>query len=285
MEKKYTVEDMSYIDFVARKYCYLCEPGWEEYVVENARDLFQRRTDLIDCASNYDLYKSTETMQAKVEKYDLDAEKFWLLLLFLKDYTDSCFGKSLVFDEVSVGKNVKDMIDMLDNSSKEACEITISTKNTSAHINAIFVRNELKELLLNLQQNELVDIDNSYPCIKTDEDNVQWHKIKFFMGMLDYFLTNYHSNMPPKPNSRKDWLLFAQSLYLVGYLSEEKYLNGYTVTIRKKVRLDKSDLIYEERTPLRGLGKFFTDNTKHLSETANRRKSQYCYNNFFDITD
>jgi len=105
------------------------------------------------------------------------------------------------------------------------------------------------------------------------------------MDMFFYFLDNYHIDESQKTSNRKDWLLFAQSLYLVGYLSEEKYLNGYTVTIRKKVRLDKSDLIYEERTPLKGLGKFFTDNTKHLSETANRRKSQYCYNNFFDITD
>lgn len=177
------------------------------------------------------------------------------------------------------------MIDMLDNYNNEVCEITISTKNASAHINAIFIREELKEILSNLQQSKVDDINNLYPSIGKNEDNVMWHKIKFFMDMLDYFLTNYHSNIPQKPNARKDWLLFAQSLYFVDYLKEEKYLNGYTVTIRKMVRLDKSDSITEERTPLKGLGKFFTDNTKHLSETADCRKSLYCYDNFLDITN
>jgi hypothetical protein len=69
---------------------------------------------MIDCASNYDLYKSTETMQAKIEKYNFDSEKFWLLLLFLKDYTESCFGESYVFDSESMADNLKKMLNILE---------------------------------------------------------------------------------------------------------------------------------------------------------------------------
>ncbi len=284
MEKKYTADELSYIGFVAREYCNLCGAGWEEYVVENAWDIFEHRIDKIECTSNYDLYKSTETLQEKLKNNNFETERFWLLLLFLKDFTETCFGQSLVFDEMSVGENVKNMIEMLDNYNKEICELTISTKTKSAHINAIFIWNELKDILLNLQQSDK-NINNTYPDIGTNEDDVNWHKIKFFIEMLDFFLMNYHPAIPQKSSVRKDWLLFAQALYLTGYLQEEKYLRGYTITTRTKVRLDGNDTIIEQKTPLKGLGKFFTDNTKHLSETANRRKSPYCYNNFFNITD
>jgi len=178
MEKKYTADELSYIGFVARKFCNLCESGWEEYVVENALDLFQRRADMIDCAANYDFYKSTETLQVKVRKYEIDADKFWLLLLFLKDYTESCFGESFVFDSESMADNIKKMLKILESWN---CELTISNKNESAHIDAMFIREELKEILLTLPQKTHID---SYPCIGTVEDNVLWHKIKFFMEML-----------------------------------------------------------------------------------------------------
>lgn len=279
MEKKYTVEDMSYIDFVARKYCYLCEPGWEEYVVENARDLFQRRTDLIDCASNYDLYKSTETMQAKVEKYDLDAEKFWLLLLFLKDFTESCFGESWVFDEVSVADNIKKMLAMLDAST---CELTISDKTESAHINTLFIKNGLKELLLSYQQSGNA---NLYPCISTTQDNVLWHKVKFFMDMLDYFLVN---NIPAYANNtsrRKDWMFTAQILYIVGYLEDKKYLVGYEITERTLKNIDGNTIVKMEKTPVKDVGKYIKDNTKCCKATPDRNKSCYCYNPYLNMID
>ena len=280
MEKKYTTEDLEYIAFVARNYCNLLGTGVEEYVVLTALEKFEYRVSEIECASNYELYKSTSTLQEKLKKYNFDSYKFWFLLLFLKDYTESCFGKSWVFDEISVGKNVKDMIDMLDNYNKEGCEITISTKNKSAHISAIWIINELKELLFNLQQNQKDEINNTYPCIGTTEDKVQWHKIKFFMDMFFYFLDNYHIDESQKKSNRKDWLLFAQSLYLVGYLNEEKYLKGYTVTKQTYVKLYGENKTIDVKSPLKGLGKYFTDSTKHLTDTSNRWKSLYCYKPF-----
>ena len=173
---------------------------------------------MIDCGSNYDLYKSTETMQAKIEKYNFDSEKFWLLLLFLKDYTESCFGESYVFDSESMADNLKKMLNILESWN---CELTISNNKESAHINAMFIRKELKELLLTLPQKTPI---NSYPCIGTVENNVLWHKVKFFMDMLDYFLDSYLPAYKDNSSGRKDWKFVAQILYIVGYLEDKKYL-------------------------------------------------------------
>ena len=272
MEKKYTADDLSYIGFVARKFCNLCESGWEEYVVENAWDLFERRVDKIDCSTNYDLYKSTETLQAKVRKYEIDADKFWLLLLFLKDYTESCFGESFVFDSESMADNIKKMLKILESWN---CELTISNKNESAHIDAVFIREELKELLLTLPQKTPI---NSYPCIGTVEDNVLWHKVKFFMEMLDYFLDSFTPAYKDKTSGRKDWPFIAQILYIVGYFEEKKYLVGYEETERERKDLYGGTKIILERTPVKGVGKIIKDNTKRCKATPARDKSYYCYN-------
>lgn len=279
MEKKYTAEELSYIGFVARKFCNLCGAGWEEYVVETALEKFEHRIDKIECASNYDLYKSTETLQDKIEKYDFDSEKFWLLLVFLKDYTESCFGESYVFDSESMADNLKKMLNILESWN---CELTISNNKESAHINAMFIRDELKELLLTLPQKMHI---NSYPCIRTVEDNVLWHKVKFFMEMLDYFLESFTPTYKDKTSGRKDWKFIAQILHIVGYLEEEKYLVGYEVKERIRKYLDGDTEVVTEKTALKGVGKYIKDNIKCCTATPDCNKSCYCYNPVWDMID
>lgn len=277
MEKKYTTEELSYIGFVAREYCNLCEHGWEEYVVENAFDLFQRRVNMIDCASNYNLYKSTETLQAKIEKYNFDSEKFWLLLLFLKDYTESCFGESYIFDSESMADNLKKMLNILESWN---CELTISNNKESAHIDAMFIRKELKELLQTLPQRTIINI---YPCIGKVDNNVLWHKVKFFIDMLDYFLNSY---LPAyKEIGRKDWKFIAQILYIVGYLEDKKFLLGYEEKERILKDLDGGTIVKTEKTPFKGAGKYIKDNTKCCKAAPDRNKSSYCYNPVWDMID
>ena len=279
MEQKYTADDLSYIGFVARKFCNICESGWDEYVVENACDLFKRRVDKIDCASNYDLYKSTETLQVKVRKYEIDADKFWLLLLFLKDYTESCFGESFVFDSESMADNINKMLKILESWN---CELTISNQKESAHIDAMFIREELKEILLKLPQKTRIDI---YPCTGTVEDNVLWHKVKFFMEMLDYFLDSFTPAYKDKTSGRKDWPFIAQILYIVGYFEDQKYLTGYEETERIRKDLDGGTIVITEQTPFKGAGKYIKDNTKCCKVTPNRNKSYYCYNPVWNMID
>ena len=101
------------------------------------------------------------------------------------------------------------------------------------------------------------------------------------MKMLDYFLQNYSSTA----KKRKDWLLISQSLYLVGYLNDVKYLNGFERTEHKITEIYGKNTIKADITPLKGLGKFFTDNTKNINEPANRSKSLYCYNPYLDLVN
>ena len=92
MVKKYTADDLSYIGFVARKFCNLCEAGWEEYVVENAWDLFERR---IDKMIGLDLHKSQLRPHKRKSKSTrlMPTPKFWLLLASLnsKNPFNICF--------------------------------------------------------------------------------------------------------------------------------------------------------------------------------------------------
>ena len=279
MEEQYVAEELSYIAFVARKFCNICGAGWDEYVVDNALDLFQRRSDIIECASNYDLYKSTETMQTKIIKFELDSEKFWLLLLFLKDYTESCFGEYFIFDSMSMADNLEKMMTILDSWN---CELTISNETESAHIDAMFIREELKELLKTLPQKTTI---NCYPCIGRGKDDVLWHKVAFFMEMLDYFLINSTSVYMEKTSGRKDWKFIAQILYIVGYLKDEKYLVGYEETELVRKDLDGGTTVKLLRTPVTGVGKYIKDNTKCCKATPNRSKSYYCYNPWLNLID
>lgn len=279
MVKKYTADDLSYIGFVARKFCNLCEAGWEEYVVENAWDLFERRIDIIDCATNHDLYKSTKTLQEKVRKYEIDADKFWLLLLFLKDYTESCFGESYVFDSESMADNINKMLKILESWN---CELTISNQKESAHIDAMFIRDELKELLLTLPQKTPI---NSYPCIGMVEDDVLWHRVKFFMEMLDYFLNNYTPTYNDKTSGRKDWKFIAQILYIVGFFEDKKYLVGYEVKERIRKELDGGTKVITEKEIFKGVGKYIKDNIKCCTAKPNCNKSFYCYNPVWNMID
>ena len=274
MEIELTRDNLDYIAFVELEFCNLNNNCCEDYIIDTATNKFYHRADHIECASNFELYKSTESIQNRINELQLDSDKYWLLLLFLRDYTDSCFGESLIFDTVSVGKNVKDMLAML---NSDVCKLTISTNDKSAHINTIFIRNELKELLQNLQKKKEIDIDHTYTSVGTTEDNVPWHKIKFFIDMLDFFLVNYTTKNNSGKKSRRDWQLIAQSLYLVDFLEEEKYLNGYDVVTQKRTDIDGNVSIVKNKVQLKGLGKYFTDNTKHLADTSNRRKSLYCF--------
>ena len=279
MDITLTKENLEYVAFVAKKYCNLCGKGWEEIVVENALDIFQHRVNLIECASNYNLYKSTPEIQATIERYCYDSDKFWLLLLFLRDYTDSCFGDSFDYDTTSIGDNIKKMITML-NSPVHQCKLTISNKDDSVQIPATFIIKGLEILLLTISKDDMT----VHQSIGIKRDNIQWHKTKFFMDMLDYFLTSYVPN-PEMASKRKNWIFIAQALYLVGYLTDKKYLYGYERTERPKKDIDGKITVSEETTPLKGLGKYLTDNTKHLKDTANRQKSTYCYKNYLDLID
>lgn len=271
MGKEYTIDDLSYIAYIAQERLYnYYKPWYKDQCVNKALDLFKKRVNKIKYAYNYDLFMSTESMQKKIKDKKLDSDKFWLLLLFLYDYTQSCFGEYPVFDKYSISDRLGTMISLLDSGQK--CKLTLSNQEKSIDIDAKYIKKDLKTLLLKLLK---IPKFHYFPFVGKEDNNVTWHKIKFFMDMLEHFLANNQSTLVNKKYARKDWLLISQSLYLVGYLKDKKYLDGYTIERKIRVIIDKPNSVTEIKAPLRGLGKYLTDNTKNIKDTATKFKSIY----------
>ena len=263
MDIELTNDNIEYVAFVARKYCNLYEECYGDLAVATALHVFKKRITQIEDPEKYNLYNNTEELQASIKKYKLNPDKFWLLILFLKDFTNSCYGATHVYDNISVGENAEKMIQMLGNAPFSAdCEITISNGKESATINATWV----ESLILSKSIEELKGI---YPMVKVDPNNQINHKIKFFMEMLDYFLLHFDSTYSKETKNTKDWEFTAKVLYLSHFLDATKYFYGY-----EEVRTPQGQLLREKA---KYIGKTLKNATKNLKDTSERYKSDYCF--------
>ena len=263
MDIELTNDNLEYITFVARKYCNLYEECYGDLAIATALHIFKKRITQIEDPEKHNLYNNTEELQGSIKKYNLNPDKFWLLILFLKDFTNSCFGATHVFDKVSVGENAEKMMKMLVNAPFSAdCEITISNGKESATINATWV----ESLVLNTSIEKLKHIR---PMVKVDPNNQIHHKIKFFMDMLDYFLVNYDLTYSQVSKGIKDWEFTAKCLYLANLLYESKFYTGIELW-EDKVKGTKQEMVAP-------VGKYLKNRTKNLKDTSDRHKSDYCY--------
>ena len=263
MDIELTTDNLEYISFVAQKYCDPYDTGCSDLVIATAHYYFMQRIGIVEDSKMYDLYLNTDNMQKSLRKYHLNPNKFWLLILFLKDFTNSCYGATHVYDNISVGENAEKMIQMLANAPLSAdCEITISNGKESATINATWV----ESLILSKSIEELKGI---YPMVKVDPNNQINHKIKFFMEMLDYFLLHFDSTYSKETKNTKDWEFTAKVLYLSHFLDATKYFYGY-----EEVRTPQGQLLREKA---KYIGKTLKNATKNLKDTSERYKSDYCF--------
>ncbi len=260
MNIELTKENLEYITFVARKYCNLYDECYADLAVATALYQFKQRITQIEDSEKYELYTNTEKLQESITKYNFDSNKFWLLVLFLKDFTDSCFGSTLVFNQISVGEEMEKMMKMLD--SPHDCKITISNGKEAATINAVW----LESLMFKKTIEEMKSI---YPLKKVDSNNQSFHKIKFFMKMLDYFLMNYNTTYSHTNKGIKDWGFSAKVLYIADLLNDPKFYTGTKIWVD-----DVKNKEYETTVPV---GKLLKNWTKNLKNTADRHKSAYCY--------
>jgi len=263
MDIELTNDNLEYITFVARKYCNLYEECYGDLAVATALHVFKKRITQIEDPEKHNLYNNTEELQGSIKKYNLNPDKFWLLILFLKDFTNSCFGATHVFDKVSVGENAEKMMKMLANAPFSAdCEITISNGKESATINATWV----EPLVL---RTPIEKLKNIYPMVKVSKNNKQYHKIKFFMEKLDYFLFNYDNTYSLVNEGTKNWEFTAKILYLANLLDDYKYFSGYEDIVTVAGRTIRNKAYY--------IGKELKNHTKTISDTADYHKSPYCF--------
>jgi len=262
MNIELTDENLEYIAFVARQYCNIYDDCYGDLAVATALHHFKNRITQIEDPEKLFLYTNTDELQASIKKYNLNPDKFWLLILFLKDFTNSCFGATNIYDEISVGENVEKILKMLDSPFRDDCELTISNGKESATINAVFI----EKLVLNRSIEELKSI---YPMVKVSKNNKPYHKIKFFMELLDYFLNQYDATYTTTNDGTKDWGFTAKILYLANLVDEHKYFSGYEDIVTKKGNTIRNKAYY--------IGKELKNSTKTLRDTSDRHKSDYCY--------
>lgn len=263
MDIELTNDNMEYISFVARKYCDPIKTGCGDLATATAIYYFKQRVETIEDIKMHELYLSSNEMQDSIKNYNLDFYKFWLLILFLKDFTSSCFGATHVFDKVSVGENAEKIMKMLANAPFSAdCEITISNGKESATINATWV----EPLVL---RTPIEKLKNIYPMVKVSKNNKQYHKIKFFMEKLDYFLFNYDNTYSLVNEGTKNWEFTAKILYLANLLDDYKYFSGYEDIVTVAGRTIRNKAYY--------IGKELKNHTKTISDTADYHKSPYCF--------
>lgn len=268
--KLFTEKELEYVAFVARKFCNLHEDSRSDLVVQHALESFRFRYEYAVSEQKENLYFATESLQGTISRYGYDSKEFWLLLVFLKDFTESCYGDSLIFDSLTVGDNLQKMLNIL--SSPSASQLIIKSDTDSASISTLPIKDELMALINIVPNKENVNI---YPYIKTSTDNVLAHKIKFFCDMLDYFLEGYNPIYTQITHHRKDWAFVARLLYLVDYLDHEKYFTGEYEVVSVSGKKAKATI--------KGVGKFLKDMIKNCRDTSNRSQSTYCYNPYFDM--
>lgn len=267
---------MEYIAFVAPNFCCneaMTDPKTvthylREAVVFNACDTFCNRYQILteQYAKLHEQFIGESSLLQKIETYGYDIDKFWLLILFLADYTIGCFGRSWDISKDSFDETISKMCKLLEDPKST---ITIRTdKEKPLSIDNYAIKVAIKESLSHFfEKNPL--LKGAFYCTGNTEDNVPYHKWKFFIDMLDFFLKNFNTIYAERTRGKTDWNFVAQCLYVAGLTTEYKYLTGYSDWTDRigKSHHDKNKYI----------GKVIKDSIKNCKDKSIRYKSFYFF--------
>ena len=269
-------DEKEYIAFIAAEFC--CDKTivknetdkvfLEEDTKINVFNIFDNRYPKLkeQNLERYESYRNEESLIRKIEKYGYEVNKFWLLTLFIADYTESCYGKSWVMSKETIGETVIKMIELLNDPNSS---ITINTdKGKPLKINNHYIKQDIKDTLTHFfDRNPL--LKGALYCTGETTDNVLYHKWKFFIDMLNYFLNNYNTVYAEQTKGRTDWAFIAQCLYVAGLTEQTNYLTGYNDWT------DARGLHHHDKNKY--IGKEIKDSIKNCKDTANRNNSNYFF--------
>lgn len=264
MSNELTKEGLEYVAFVAPKFCNEFGDEYDSMAISHVTNLFCSRlrsedADLSKICSpeKKELYLSDHDLQTSLTEYGLDPEKFWLLILFLADLTNTFYGEFLVFEDTTIKDKISKMEKMVEDST---CKMTLDNGEDSVTIDLSLFDSELRSFVHALAGAKV--FLESYKATEFKTDERPPHKIKTFMDMLDYFLNNYNETYLFQRKGRKDWLLTAKILYLVGFYGDESFF---------------SDSEGSYRNSLKYVGKEIKDMTKNCADSAHRENSCYMF--------
>lgn len=242
-----TKDRLEYIAFVARKYCRPYETT-DDDTLESAEtiatNVFKHRYSILKEQYNdkHEKFISNSEIQETLTTYNLNPDKFWLLFLFVTDYTDSCFDCKIA-SPPTTRETVKDIYEILYDAILIRTESYTGYKN----LNNTLLKLETKgkaistdnPLLLYLFKNfcaELLLSDNNsldivpYWSTATEEDKTRTPKMKFFVELFRYFLDAHVDVVKPSKMT-----FIGKFLHLANIAEQEWFYTGFLYTsITKK---------------------------------------------------
>ena len=213
--------------------------------LESAKEYYSERTKL-DTSFKDKFFESKEVKNT-IKAFNLDLDKFWYLLLFVKDYVDDCYTNA-----PKIGLSEVEKVNEMAEKILEATEIIVKKKGEKDYkiqdeytlsilkysvnyfiktyniIENIENREELKIKLEELGLNRTI-WDNNPILFEEKVSFENSHKIRLFADMFQYFLKDLKADkkLMGRHTTREDStdrLLFISRLaYIVGYANEEYY--------------------------------------------------------------
>lgn len=213
--------------------------------LESAKEYYSERTKL-DTSFKDKFFESKEVKNT-IKAFNLDLDKFWYLLLFVKDYVDDCYTNA-----PKIGLSEVEKVNEMAEKILEATEIIVKKKGEKDYkiqdeytlsilkysvnyfiktyniIEKIENREELKIKLEELGLNRTI-WDNNPILFEEKVSFENSHKIRLFADMFQYFLKDLKADkkLMGRHTTREDStdrLLFISRLaYIVGYANEEYY--------------------------------------------------------------
>lgn len=232
-------DDLEYIIFVAREYCYPnkqqlkdCDAirDAEDMAVSIAIPQFKQRHPILmkEFKEAYDTYLSNDEIQNTLTIYGLNPDKFWLLFLFITDFTNSCFIYSQQNEKYTIRETAKKMSQLINKEEVKNYSLTLScVEETISSSNPLLIA-LFEDFCAKLSDNNDTFLDTTYyKTLEVVEDKVKTKKMKFFVELFRYFLYNRVEARQPSKMS-----FIGKFLYLAQIVEEEKefYYNGYFAT-------------------------------------------------------
>ncbi|MDC2232799.1 hypothetical protein [Bacteroides thetaiotaomicron] len=232
-------DDLEYIIFVAREYCYPnkqqlkdCDAirDAEDMAVSIAIPQFKQRHPILmkEFKEAYDTYLSNDKIQNTLTIYGLNPDKFWLLFLFITDFTNSCFIYSQQNEKYTIRETAKKMSQLINKEEVKNYSLTLScVEETISSSNPLLIA-LFEDFCAKLSDNNDTFLDTTYyKTLEVVEDKVKTKKMKFFVELFRYFLYNRVEARQPSKMS-----FIGKFLYLAQIVEEEKefYYNGYFAT-------------------------------------------------------
>ena len=213
--------------------------------LESAKEYYSERTKL-DTSFKDKFFESKEVKNT-IKAFNLDLNKFWYLLLFVKDYVDDCYTNA-----PKIGLSEVEKVNEMAEKILEATEIIVKKKGEKDYkIQEEYTLSILKysvnyfiktyNIIENIENREERNaklkelglngtIMNGNPILFEEKVSFEdSHKIRLFADMFQYFLKDLKADkkLMGRHTTREDStdrLLFISRLaYIVGYANEEYY--------------------------------------------------------------